>query len=90
MSSVRGGVTLVQVWISLTDSINATRERQRLALSTCMRCHSGGMLGPVVCENGYVALQCSTDLRNSFQDGSFRMGEPCSTVMWNQTHPHAV
>jgi hypothetical protein len=54
-----------QVWISLTDRINEVQRRQRLALSTCVRCHSGGMMGPVACENGCkrgplhrVLLQC--------------------------------
>ena len=42
-----------QVWIGLTDRINKAQRRQRLALSTCVRCHSGGMMGPVACENGW-------------------------------------
>jgi len=46
----------LQVWLDLTDRINSARERQHLAMSTCMRCHSGGMLGPIVCENGECAV----------------------------------
>jgi hypothetical protein len=42
-----------QVWVSLTERINEVKRRQRLALSTCVRCHSGGMMGPVACENGW-------------------------------------
>ena len=40
------------MWLQLTDQVNAARHRQQLAMSTCMRCHSGGMMGSVVCENG--------------------------------------
>lgn len=52
MQFTSSDVQCLQVWLELTHRISATRQRQRLAMSTCVACHSGGLTGSILCENG--------------------------------------
>ena len=44
--------TLARVHLSILAELGAAEHRHHMAHATCIRCHSGGLLGPVVCENG--------------------------------------
>lgn len=41
-----------QVYLNILADDNAAEEALCHATSACVRCHSGGLLGPVICENG--------------------------------------
>ena len=41
-----------QVYVEYMQLVDNLERRQTSAQAFCVRCHSGGMAGPVVCENG--------------------------------------
>lgn len=47
---------LASVYLSNLSEYNAAAHRQHAALSTCLRCHSGNLMGTLVCENGECAV----------------------------------
>jgi DNA polymerase delta subunit 1 len=54
-----------ETYLSLLDDQTAAEARQTAAHAACRDCHSGGVLGPVLCENGecpvtYARLACSS------------------------------
>ncbi|GIL98965.1 hypothetical protein Vretimale_4190 [Volvox reticuliferus] len=44
--------TLATTYLRLLEDDNTAAVQLASALSSCMRCHSGGRFGPVLCENG--------------------------------------
>ena len=41
-----------QTWLRVLQQLRDAERRRGLSHSTCMRCHSGGLMGPVLCDNG--------------------------------------
>lgn len=41
-----------RIWLGLLEEARGAERRRGLAFSICASCHSGGLVGSVVCENG--------------------------------------
>ena len=48
---------LAAVWLEAVQEASAAQSRLCQAHSLCLRCHSGGSMGPVLCENGECAVR---------------------------------
>ena len=48
--------TAARVYLEVLAEVNLAESRHHAASATCSRCHSGGQLGAVLCENGECAV----------------------------------
>lgn len=50
---------MARVYLEILSEVDAAESRHHAACSTCIRCHSGGLFGPILCENGECAVMYS-------------------------------
>lgn len=47
---------LAAVYLGALSELNSASHRRHAALATCMRCHSGNLMGALECENGECSV----------------------------------